>query len=96
MDLSMNAQPAAAIAPDVEGGVKAIITEILGCSADHVTMDATIGDDLGAKAIDRIDIALEIERDFAIVICGSAYLECSTVSDVVAFVETRLRQMGKV
>ena len=77
-------------------GVVAIIGELLNLSAERVTLDAELVDGLGAKHVDLIDMALEIETDFEIVVCWERFSTLLTVRDVVAYVEMRLSETGAV
>ena len=76
---------------DVETGVTTIITELLGVPTERVTADATLADDLGMKALDRAELALEIEADFGLVVFTKPFAELRTVGEVIVYVEETLR-----
>lgn len=48
--------------------VKAIIVDTLGCDEEAVTMQARMGDDLGADSLDDVEMVMKAEHEFGIVI----------------------------
>jgi acyl carrier protein len=75
---------------DVFEKVKKIIVSELNCSADKVTMDAKLRDDLGADSIDAVQIVMEVEDEFKITVDDSQAESMVTVGDVVKYIENNL------
>ncbi len=75
---------------DVFEKVKKIIVSELNCSADKVTLDAKLRDDLGADSIDAVQIVMEVEDEFKITVDDSQAESMVTVGDVVKYIENNL------
>lgn len=67
--------------------LKEIITKEINVSADKITLEASIKDDLGADSIDAVNIIIDIEDEFGIVVDDTKAEEIVTVGDLVAYVE---------
>ncbi len=67
--------------------VKEIICEELGIEADLVTMEASLGDDLGADSLDAIELIMAIEEKFDLEISDSDASKIKLVSDMVRLLE---------
>lgn len=64
-----------------------IITKEINVSVDKITLDASIKDDLGADSIDAVNIIIDIEDEFGIVIDDTKAEGIVTVGDLVAYIE---------
>jgi acyl carrier protein len=80
MDMMMN---------DVAGRVKKVVVERLGVDASRVSDDARFGDDLGAESLDKIDLVMAFEEEFACEISDAAASAILTVGDAVRFLDKR-------
>lgn len=63
--------------------LKGIISEVLGCSEDEITMETTFIDDLGADSLDVYQIIMAIEESFDIEIDNDEAEKIVTVADAV-------------
>ena len=72
--------------------VQAVLEDALGVDDDEVTMEATLGPDLGAESIDYLDIVFRLEKAFGIkidqaelmpndVLTDAAYVEDGKITD---------------
>ena len=64
-----------------------LLCEQLGISADKVTEDSKIVEDLGADSIDVFEMVMALEDELGIQIDEDKITELKTVKDVVALIE---------
>lgn len=62
----MSAQHTNSAAASVEEQVRTIIATVFGVEGDRVTDDAYLGVDLGADALDQVELECELEDAFSI------------------------------
>lgn len=67
--------------------VQNIIAEQLGISKDHVTMDASMIEDLGADSLDMVELIMAFSDEFDIDIPDDAAEGIVTVGDVVEYLK---------
>ena len=67
-----------------------IFVEILGIDSNELKYGAHIEDDLGADELDKVEIIMEIEKEFGISIPDEEAVELQTVGDVVNYLENNL------
>lgn len=67
--------------------VKEVIIESLNCSADQVTMEARLIEDLGADSLDAVELNMAIEDAFGVEIPDTALAELKTVGDLVNHID---------
>ncbi len=67
--------------------VKETIVSTLGCSADEVTLEAKITDDLGADSLDAVELSMALEEEMGVSIPDEQLAEFVTVGDIVSFLE---------
>lgn len=67
--------------------VKEIIVETLNCSAEKVTMEASLTEDLGADSLDVVELNLALEEAFGITIDDESLMAIKTVRDIVTYLE---------
>ena len=72
---------------DVAERVKKIVIERLGVDASKVTDDASFGDDLAAKSLDKVDLVMGFEEEFGCEIPDAAASGILTVGDAVRFIK---------
>jgi acyl carrier protein len=65
------------------------IEENLGVSEEQVTDGANLVDDLGMDSLDEVELLLELENEFAIVVPDEDAEGFITVGDVVRYVEQK-------
>ena len=69
--------------------VKDIIIEQMGVSADKVSDDTDVVD-LGCDSLDFVEIIMELEDEFDIIIKDEEFDGKSVVKDIIAFVEKKI------
>lgn len=57
----------------------ACAVEILGVSADQVTMEARFGDDLDADSLDLVELVMKLEEEFDVTVDESELENIETV-----------------
>ena len=67
--------------------VKDLISEQLDVKADEITEDSSIQDDLGADALDVVDLVMAIEDEFSVEIPEDQVENIKTVGDIVDYLE---------
>lgn len=76
---------------DIWIGIRRIISDLLDIPSGTILPLMDLAGDLGMKALDRAELALEIETDFGITVFTRPFAELRTVRDVVVYVEATLR-----
>ncbi len=71
--------------------VKEIIVQELNISADKVTLEANLKEDLGADSIDAVQIIMDLEDEFNIEIDTDNAEAISTVKNLVDYIETLVK-----
>jgi acyl carrier protein len=66
--------------------VRQIVIEQLGVTAETVTAQADLIEDLGADSLDRIELMMACEEEFGIAIDDPEAEQCRTVADVTALI----------
>ena len=67
--------------------LKQIVTEKLRVPADKILLSSDIVKDLGADSLDIVEMLMDVETEFDIVIDDDAITSLKTVGDVVNYVE---------
>lgn len=67
--------------------VKELILMQLPISADKVTMDAAIVDDLGADSANLMMLIMDLEAEYDMTVEDDALASIRTVGDIVAYIE---------
>ncbi|MFO0090012.1 MAG: acyl carrier protein [bacterium] len=68
--------------------LSAIIVEVLVCEKEEVTLEAKIDQDLGADSLDKVELIMEIEKQFEISIADDKAESVETVGDIVNLLES--------
>ena len=63
----------------IEERVKDLISDKLGVDLEEVVNDATLADGLGADSLDTVEIIMELEKEFNIVISDDVAEDLKTV-----------------
>ncbi len=71
--------------------VKALLIEELSVSADDITMDAELVNDLGINSLELADLVFLCEEKFSIQIDDEQIKDLNTVGDVVNYLETLVK-----
>ena len=67
--------------------VQAMLAEALGISADKITPDARIIEDLGADSLDLVELVMSLEEHYDIVLTDDKTANVRTVGQVVKMLE---------
>lgn len=67
--------------------VKDIIVKELGVTADKVTLEARLSEDLGADSIDAVELIMKLEDSFNVSVSDEQAQSIKTVSDIVKLLE---------
>lgn len=67
--------------------IKSILVDQLGASADSITMESRLVEDLNADSIDKAEIVTSIEDAFDIIVDYDKALKIKTVGEIVTEVE---------
>ncbi len=72
---------------DITSRVKAIIVDKLGVDESEVTLEASFTNDLGADSLDTVELIMEFEKEFDIIIPDDQAEKISTVGQAVTYIE---------
>ena len=67
--------------------VKDILSKQLRVDIDSITEDTNIMEDLGADSLDIVEMLMNIEQDYGIVIADDDIVGFKTVGDIVRYIE---------
>ena len=70
--------------------LRALLAEQLGISADDITPETNIIDDLGADSLDVVELLTALEDEYDLIITDERVRELYTVKEVADFIETLL------
>ena len=73
---------------DVSSKVTAIIVDKLGVDESEVTSEASFTNDLGADSLDTVELIMELEEEFDLMIPESAAEQIQTVGQAIDFIES--------
>ena len=72
----------------VEERVKKIVSEQLGGKDEEVKNEASFVEDLGADSLDTVELIMELEEEFDLMIPESAAEQIQTVGQAIDFIES--------
>ena len=72
---------------EISERVKTIIVEQLGVSLEEVTPQASFIEDLGADSLDIVELIMELEEEFNLVIPDEQAEKIQTFGDVVSYIQ---------
>jgi acyl carrier protein len=70
--------------------VIAIIVDKLGVDENKVTPEATFTNDLGADSLDTVELIMEFEREFDIVVPDEEAEKITTVGEAIKYIESNI------
>ena len=76
----------------VAEGLREIMAARLGLSAEQLVPEARLAEDLGLDSLDAVELAISVERKFDIEVPEEELTKLKTVADMVALVESRVKQ----
>lgn len=74
--------------------VKTIIENKLGLHTEDITDYSLLKKDLGADSLDIIELHMELEKEFSMIIPESDFEELHTVWDIVRYIDDRINPVG--
>ena len=74
---------AAAVRPEVEACVRALLADHLGVDAEQITPEVSLVDDLAADSLDLVEIALAIEGNLGVILPHQFLDRVRTCGDLV-------------
>jgi acyl carrier protein len=77
---------------NVRERVNRVVARQFHVDSDRVTETARIDEDLGALSLDRVEVVMALEDEFAIDISDSEAAKLHTVGDVLACVTEQVRK----
>ena len=75
---------------DVKSKVVSIIVDKLGVEESEVTNEASFTNDLGADSLDTVELIMELESQFDIVIEDEAAESLKTVGDAISYIKNKV------
>ena len=75
---------------EIRAKIKKIVVENLGVSEDQVTDDAQFSQDLGADALDQVELVMSLEEEFGAEIRDEDADSLNTVGDAINYIEKRI------
>lgn len=76
---------------EIEVKVKEIVAEKAGCEISEVNEQTNFEETLGMDSLDRVELIMEIEKEFIISVPDDEAVKVSNLSDCVALVEKHLK-----
>ncbi len=70
--------------------IKELIADTMGCDENLITMDATLGEDLGMDSLDAVELSMVLEETFEITIEEEKLAGFKTVSDIVEYIDSMI------
>ena len=67
--------------------IRELLAQQFEVSADSISMETNIVDDLGGDALDVVDLIMSVEEEFGISIPDEDAVELSTVGKIVEYIE---------
>lgn len=78
-------------AETTESRVREIVAEQLGLNAEEINLDASLTADLGADALDLVELMMALEEEFDLEIGDEEAEGLRTVQDVIDFMGQRVQ-----
>ena len=69
--------------------ISALMAEQLGIDKDTITLESEIIKDLGADALDVVEMLLDLEKEYGVEISDEAAAELKTVGDIVNLIDKK-------
>ena len=75
------------MADNIQEKVTEIIVEQLGVTADQVTPESKMIEDLGAESLDAVELVMAVEEEFGIEVPDEEAEKLISVGDIISHVE---------
>jgi acyl carrier protein len=79
--------------PSVEDRVRTIIVEQLGVDPSEVAPGVSIVEDLGADSLDRVELVMAFEEQFALEIPDEDAEKITTVQDAIDYIQKNAKSV---
>ena len=76
---------------EIKSKIKEIIVDKNGVEPEQVTDNASFETDLGMDSLDRVELLMEVEKEFGITIQDDEAEKVSNLSDCVELIEKHLK-----
>nr|AKE98880.1 acyl carrier protein [Bangia fuscopurpurea] len=76
--------------------VQKIVSEQLGVEKKEVTREANFSSDLGADSLDTVELIMAIEEEFEIEVPDNDAEKISTLSEVIDFIQLKLKAISSI
>ena len=76
--------------------VRIIVSEVAGVPLDEITPGKRFVEDLGVDSLSMIEVLVQAQRDFGVVIPDERLRELATVADVVQYIEAQRASAGEL
>lgn len=76
----------------LEAKVKQIIMDRLGVEESQITPEASFANDLGADSLDTVELIMEFEKEFDVIIQDEEVERISTVGEAIALLKKKLEE----
>lgn len=80
---------------DVIERARVIVADVFKISAEHIALTTNFVEDLGADSIDRIELIMRLEEEFAIEISREEALQVMTVDQALTLLLPKLAAPAK-
>lgn len=70
--------------------IRDILAQQFEVSADSITEDTNIVDDLGADSLDVVELIMSVEDDFGVAIPDEDAVELTTVGKIIDYIERHM------
>lgn len=77
---------------ELQQKISGIIAERLGIKESKIKPEANFVSDLGANSLDIVELIMELENSFGIIISDEEADRLNTVGDVFAYIEKKIGQ----
>ncbi len=81
-------------AAEVAASLREVMADRLGIAPEQITPEARLAEDLGLDSLDAVELAIAVERRFAIEVTEEELAGLRTVADMLALVESRTAARG--
>ncbi len=71
---------------NIESRVKSIIAEQLDIEIEHINLNSSLTDDLGADSLDVVELIMALEEDLGIEISDEDAEQFKTVQDAITYI----------
>lgn len=76
---------------DIESRVSAVLKKTLLLDSEQITPGALLVEDLGVSSLDRFELLMGLEEEFAMELPGEDQDKMKSVGDIVSYIENHLK-----